>query len=131
MLVACAQTESGIPMEFSKACVAENDKKVVEMNGFLSAGVSVYCSNRAGRMECGFNLHETPGTGRGIGADIEQGSGANSVEKLKSSYRREDIKIRDSAGNVINLADKVKVTGKLSVSPDAKACFIQVRTIQR
>ena len=118
-------------MEFAKACALENDKKVVEMSGFLSTSVTVFCSNRSGRMECGYKFSETPGGEKGISADIEQGSGANSGEKLKSGYRREDIRIRDDSGNLINLADKVRLTGKLSVSPDLRACFMKVTKIQR
>ena len=89
---ACTQPEPGIPMEFSKACALENEKKVVEMNGFLSAAGSVFCSNRGGRMECGFKFTESPGAAKSISAYIEQGSGANTVDKLKSGYKREDVR---------------------------------------
>jgi len=66
---------------------------------------------------------------RGFNAYIEQGSGANTVDKLKSGYRREDLKIRDSAGNAINLAEKVTLTGKMNVAPDV--CFLQATRIDR
>ena len=130
-LAACKQPESGTPMEFSKACALENEKKVVEMNGYLSAAGSVFCSNRGGRMECGFKFTETPGAAKGISAYVEQGSGANTVEKLKSGYKREDVKIRNSTGNLINLAEKIKLTGKLNVTPDLSVCFIDVTKIER
>jgi hypothetical protein len=131
LLAACSPSEPGVPMEFSKACAVENDKKVVEMSGFLSASVTVFCSNRSGRMECAYKFTETPGAEKSISADIEQGSGSNSAEKLKSGFKREDIKIRDHAGNLINLAERVRLTGKLSVSPDLRACFMKVAMIQR
>ena len=118
-------------MEFSRACAVENDHKVVEMGGFLNASVTVFCSNRSGRMECAYKFTETPVAEKSISADIELGSGSNSAEKLKSGYKREDIKIRDNAGNLINLAERVRLTGKLSVSPDLRACFIKVMKIQR
>lgn len=126
---ACSQPEPGTPVEFSKACAQENEKKIIEVSGFLSAGVSVFCSNHGGRMECGFTLGETADARKGFSAYIEQGSGANTVDRLKSGYRREDVKIRDSAGNAINLAEKVRLTGKMNVAPDV--CFLQVTRIDR
>jgi hypothetical protein len=129
-LAAC-QPETGAPMEFSKACARENEKRLVEMNGFLSAGRTVYCSNRSGRMECGYSFSELPSAEKGITAYIEQGSGANAAEKLQRNYKREDVRIRDDGGNLIKLADRVKVTGKLNVTPDLSTCFIDVTRIHR
>ena len=131
LLAACSQPEPGTPVEFSKACVPENEKKILEVSGFLTPGASVFCSKHGGRMECGFTLAETAGAKKGFGAHIEQGSGANTVDKLKSGYRREDVRIRDSAGNAINLAEKVRLTGKMNVTPDLKVCFLQVTKIER
>lgn len=127
----CGRPTTGVPIEFSKACSPENEKKYVEIAGFLDSGSGVYCSNRGGRMECSFNLTESAGDEKKISAYIEQGTSANTVEELKSGFKREDIKIRDNAGNVINLADKVKVVGEMNVTPDAKVCFINVTKIER
>lgn len=131
LLAACSEPEPGTPVEFSKACVPENEKKIIAVSGFLGPGASVFCSKHGGRMECGLTLAETADAKKGFGAHVEQGSGANTVDKLKSGYRREDVKIRDSAGNVINLAEKVKLTGKMNVTPDLKVCFLQVTKIER
>ena len=117
-------------MEFSKACAVDNEKKIVEVGGFLSAGPSVLCSNRSGRMECSFKLTEKPGAEKSISAYIKQGDGANSVEKLPKSYRREDVRIRDNAGNLIQPDDRVKVTGSMSVTRDLSVCFIDVTKIE-
>ena len=127
----CGRPTTGVPIEFSKACSPENEKKYVELAGFLDSGGSVFCSNRGGRMECSFNLKESAGDEKKISAYIEQGTSANTVEELKSGFKREDIKIRDNAGNVINLAEKVKVVGEMNVTPDAKVCFINVTKIER
>ena len=131
LLAACSEPEPGTPVEFSKACVPENEKKIIAVSGFLGPGASVFCSKHGGRMECGFTFAQTADAKKGFGAHVEQGSGANTVDKLKSGYRREDVKIRDSAGNVINLAEKVKLTGKMNVTPDLKVCFQQVTKIER
>ena len=129
LVAACSQPEPGTPVEFSKACAPENEKKIIAVSGYLRPGASVFCSKHGGRMECGFTFAETADAKQGFSADIEQGSGANTVDKLKSGYRREDLKIRDSAGNVINLAEKVRLTGKMNVAPNV--CFLQVTRIDR
>ena len=128
VLAGCDQP--AVPVEFSKACAVEYEKKQVEMRGFLSARGSVFCSNRSGRMECGITFTETPGAQKSISAYIEQGSGANNVEKLKSGYKREDVKIHDNHGKIISLAEKVKLTGKLNVTPDLSTCFVDVAKIE-
>jgi hypothetical protein len=66
-----------------------------------------------------------------MGADIEVGRSANTVEELAKNYKREDIKIRDHQGNVINLAEKVKLTGKLTVVPGSERCFMTVTKIEK
>jgi hypothetical protein len=122
----------GVPIEITKACVVDNDGKNFEVKGVLSQRGSVFCSNTGGRMECGFDLFEKQGSENKLRVDIEQGTGANTVDKLGSGYKKEDIKIRDNLGNQVSLdADAVKLTGKLSVSPDAKACFMKVYKIER
>ena len=129
-LAGCAV--KGDPIELSKACVVENDGKNFQIAGVLDTRSSVYCSNRGGRMECGLDLLESTGGDKRISADIEVGSGANSMDEVQKSYKKEDLKVRDNAGNTIALGtDQVKLTGRLSVSPDAKACFMQVYKIER
>jgi hypothetical protein len=119
-------------IEISKACVVENDGKNFEVKGVFSQPGSVFCSNTGGRLECGFDLLESAGSENKLRVDIEQGNGANTVDKLERGYKKEDVKIRDNAGNQVALdSDSVKLTGKLSVSPDAKACFMQVYKIER
>ena len=131
LLSAC--TTSGVPIEFSNACSADNEKKTIQVPGVIAErGSSVYCSNRGGRLECGFELLEAPGSEKKFSVDIEQGSGANTVDELGKGYKKEDIKIRDNAGNQIELGkDKVKVTGKMSVEPKMNVCFMQVYKIER
>ena len=129
LFAACSEPEPGTPVEFSKACVPENEKKIIEVSGYLRPGVSVFCSKHGGRMECGYTFVETAEARKGFSAEIELGSGANTVDKLKSGYRREDVRIRDSTGNVINPAEKVRLTGKMNVAPNV--CFLQVTKIER
>ncbi|HEX8368477.1 MAG TPA: hypothetical protein VF604_08045 [Pyrinomonadaceae bacterium] len=127
----CGRPTTGTPVELANACSPENEKKYVETSGFLDSGGGVYCSNRGGRMECSFNLKESVTGEKKISAYIERGSSANTVEELKSGFKREDIKIRDNGGNVINLAEKVKLTGEMNVTPDGKVCFINITKIEK
>ena len=133
-IAACNTT--GVPTEFANARNADNEKKTIEVAGVIQPSRSVFCSNRGGRMECGFDFLEAPGSEKKFSADIEQGSGANTVDMLESGYKKEDVKIRDNAGNQIPLgSDKVKVTGKMSIVPAAAGnpgvCFMQVYKIER
>ena len=131
LLSACDTT--GVPTEFSNACVADNEKKTIEVSGVIAErGSSVFCSNTGGRMECGFTLLEAAGSDKKFNIDIEQGSGANTVDKLEKGYKKEDVRIRDNAGKQIEVGkDKVKVTGKMSVEPKMNVCFMQVYKTER
>ena len=130
VFVACS-SKTGVPVEFSKACSPDNQKKYVEVAGYLDDDGSLYCSNVGGRMNCGFTFKEKPTDAKGFGADIEQGSSANEVEKLSSGYKREDIKIHASDGSIINLADRVKLTGEMNLAPDGSVCFMEVTKIEK
>ena len=131
---ACAETK-GVPVEFASACSPENDKKVVEVTGFLEPRNFMYCSNRGGRMECGFDLKDTPGSKNIVRVDLEEGTSANMVEKLEKGFKTEDVKIHDKTGAVIALSDKVRVSGKITVVPPngnaEGVCFMQATKIER
>ena len=131
----CGSTP-GVPTAFADACNPDNEKKHIEVSGVIDQRGSVFCSNTSGRMECGFDLRESAGGDKKFSVDIEQGSGANTVDKLERGYKKEDVKIRDNAGNPITLgSDKVKVTGKMSVVPPMGnaqgVCFMQVNKIEK
>ena len=132
LLSSCAATK-GEPIDAAKLCDVANDGKYVEAKGVIAAPRSVLCSNiGGGPVKCPFDILESPGGANRFRVDIEQGSGANTVDKLGSGYKKEDIKIRDNDGNPIGLEnDVMRFTGKLMVSPDAKVCLINVDKIER
>ena len=123
----------GTQVEYAKACSAENDKKNIEVSGFLSPRRSVFCSNTGGGpVKCGVNLLETADSAKdNLSADIVQGTGANNIEEVKGSFKKEDIKIHDDSGNLVNLADKVRVTGVLNKIPNADQCYMTVSKIEK
>jgi hypothetical protein len=135
MFASCAQ-QTGTPVEYAKACDVENEKKYIEVSGYLNDKGGVFCSNTGGGpVRCGFKVFESPGE-KGFSADIEQGSGANTVEKLQSGYKKEDIKIRDNSGNVIDIDGKVKLVGKMNVAknasnPEYDVCYLTVTKIEK
>ena len=135
LLIAGCSAPDGEPTEFAKACDSANEKKYIEVSGYLADRGSVFCSNTGVRMECGFDLLESPSSDKKLRVDIEQGSGANTVDELQRGYKKEDIKIRDNSGNLITFSNKVKLDGKMSIAPAAGSaqgvCFMQVSKIER
>lgn len=132
-LTAACENQTGVPTEYAKACAAEMDKKYIETSGFLDDKGGVFCSNTGGGpVRCGFKFTETPNAEKvSLSADIERGTSANNVEELPKGYKREDIKIRDNSGNIINLAEKVKITGKLNFVPGSDRCYVTVSKIEK
>ena len=136
VFVTSCGSPQGKPTDLTTACSPENEKQYLEVSGYIVPRSSVFCSNiGGGRLECGFDFSDSANGEKKMGAEIEQGSGANTVDKLPSGYKKEDIKIRDNGGNVIALGDKVKVTGKMSIAPAAPGgqgvCFMQVEKIEK
>lgn len=136
LIANAACNTTGVPTEFANACVIENDGKTLEVSGILEPRTMVYCSNRSGRMECPFDLAQTAGSDKKFSADIEVGSGANTVDEIQKGFKKEDLKVRDNAGNLVALGtDKLNLTGKLSVAPAAPGgqgvCFMKVYKIEK
>jgi len=127
----CGRTGARVtPVEFSKACSPENENKYVQVSGFLEDKGNIRCADRNSIMDCNFLLIERPGSDKNMNAYIHEGSGANNVEKLPNHYRKEDVKFHDSNGKIVGLGEKLNITGKMGVSTDLKACFIDVTKIE-
>ena len=72
-------------------------------------------------MECPFDFLDSPGSQTKITRDIEVGSGANTMDEVPKGFKKEDLKVRDNAGNPVGLgADVVKATGKMMIAPAAR-----------
>jgi hypothetical protein len=129
--MACASKQAQ-EIAFPTVCKAEDDHKYYSITGYLTDGGSVFCSNiGGGRMECSFSLSERPDGGAKIGAEIAQGSSANSVEEFGSSYKKEELKIHDNSGGLVKIGDKVKLTGEYQALPDGSHCSLEVDKIER
>lgn len=130
-VLSCAEQKTGVPVEFSKACGAENSGKLIQLTGYLADQGSIFCRNFTGAMKCGLKLLENPGSENPITVDVSQGTSANQIEEIKRGYKAEDVRIRDNGGNVINLANKLKVTRKMLVSVENNVCNMAVSKIEK
>jgi hypothetical protein len=124
-----APAKPGVPVEFSKACNAENNNKTVEISGYLGRGDGVSCGEMGGYSECLYRLNENPTDKKSIKVGIVQGDSANQAEKLPIADK--DIKIHAGDGSIINIADKVKLTGEMSISSDGTYCSMKVTKVQK
>lgn len=119
----------GVLVEFAKACSVENDKKTVEISGYLDRGDGVNCGEMGGYSQCLYRLKENPTDKKGIRAGIVQGDSANQAEKQPIDDK--DIKIHAADGSIISFNSKVKVTGDMSISPDGSYCSMKVTKIEK
>jgi len=122
--------KTGVPTPFAEACKAENDKKILEVEGFLIDAGGVRCSNSQGPMECTFKFTAAPGDENSMHVEIDMGTWANEVEKLSDGYKTDDVKIHSDDGSLVKLGEKLKVTGEMRVI-DPKNCWIDVTKITR
>jgi hypothetical protein len=73
-------------------------------------------------------------TGKKLLASFRVGTGKNQVEKLKSGFRENDLKIESSTGQMLGNGSKVKITG--DVSPGGipgkwlDGCYVRVESVE-
>jgi hypothetical protein len=131
-ILAAACKNDAVAIDASKLCAVENEKKYVVTTGYLDDRGSIFCSNiGGGSVRCMLDVTAKPGDKKVFGADIVQGSGSSEIEELPSGYKKSDIKIHDNSGNIINLSDKVNLTGEMSIAPDNSVCFMEVDKIEK
>ena len=87
-------------------------------------------------MECPFDFQESATAQNKMTADIEVGSGANTMDEVPKGFKKEDLKVRDDAGNPVALeSDTVKATGKMMIAPAAPGgqgvCLMQVYKLEK
>jgi hypothetical protein len=136
-LASACEQQTGTPVEYANACDATNEKKYIEVVGYLDAPTGVYCSNTGGGpVRCGFKLLATEGSDTGFTADIVEDGSSNAVEKVDSNYQKKNINIRDNSGSVFHLPQKVKLVGQMNVQknpadPQYDVCFLTVTKIEK
>ena len=128
-----------VPVEFSKACDVENDRKNIELIGFFDAKGDIVCSNiGGGAVTCNYDFKDAIASDKTITSYIEKGRSANQVETQEKLFKRENVKIHDNSGNIIGLDEKVKITGLLRSMKDTDikgnphvSCLLTVSKIEK
>jgi hypothetical protein len=125
--VKTAPPKPGVPVEFAKACNVENNNKTVEVSGYIGRGNGVSCGEMGGYSQCLYRLNEKLTDKDGIKVGIVQGESANQAEQLPIADK--DIKLHGADGSIINITDKVKLTGEMSASSDY--CSMKVTKVEK
>lgn len=121
---------SAKPVTFSSICAAENDKKKVEVTGYLLNTGSSMCSKGHGHpWHCPISFAEAPTSTKTIRVNIPKGSGSSEIDAAGSA----GLQIRDSGGAVVERSTKVRVTGKVSrySTPGEQNCSMWISRIER
>lgn len=130
-----APEPDGIAVEYANVCALENNNKRVTTEGYLVLGSSTFCSGKKGDVSCRLDFMEKPESTKDFTAYVTEGTGANQMEKLPRSYKRDDLKLRANDGSMVSPQDKVRVTGEvISVKTGATgeiSCSITVKKIER
>lgn len=131
LLFAFGCNKVAVPVEISKACVDENDRKYVEVSGFFYPPEKVMCSNvrNRGVMRCEIQLRETPPGVTYLLVEIEEGRGSNNFEKPEKFYSPDFLRISDNKGGRVKFSDKVWLTGQMHTG--ASPCYMTVTKIAR
>jgi len=130
LLTRCDTT--GVPVEYSSACLPENDSKYIEVGGFLDPGRNIFCSNTGGGpVKCQFLLKKAADDATELSIYIVEGTSANNVEKPESGYKKDDIKVYDNNGIIVAFTEKVRLTGEMRVAPEEKVCYMKVAKIEK
>jgi hypothetical protein len=129
LLSGCNYT--GTPVEYANLCDKSNDRKMVEVVGFLDNNGSAMCSNSTGPMKCAISFKEKLETKEFVNADISLGTWASEVENVEGK----GLRIRDSKSEFIERTDKVKLTAEVRVTTggsDPKyGCYLSTYKIEK
>ena len=132
-IISACGAKTAVQVNLLEVCSPDNQDKDVTASGYLDDGEKgLLCSNPgAKRMSCGYSVLTNPGGPKVFSAFIDNGNGANQAEKMPAGYKKEDIKVRDEKASVISLADKVKLTGRMTVLANRMGCSMEVDKIER
>jgi hypothetical protein len=131
-LLTAGCSSKGVPIEYSNACLPENDGKYVEIGGYLDPGGSIFCSNTGGGpVKCQLVLKAEPGGAAELSVYIVEGDSANNVEKPESGFKKEEIEVYDDTGSRVSFTEKVRVTGEMRVAQTEKVCYMRVAKIEK
>ncbi|HEY3744022.1 MAG TPA: hypothetical protein VGL53_29460 [Bryobacteraceae bacterium] len=135
-LVACGQTPAsapGVPAKFETACDKANEGKRLMLEGYLDFpehGFDDRATSVMMRLRPSLASWEFT-----VAASAKLGKGANHVEMPPSPYKKTDLKLHLSDGQVVGYANKVKASGTMyyvkSVGQGAYTCGLSNTLFER
>lgn len=148
LLTSCSRPAEVVTFDKLKTCPAEYDEKDVTVEAYLALDPAgkLYCLG-----ECSMEVNSEPAAGqRHVIARVKLGKGPNQIEEApefmhdqavptrgpqpdEEHMRRfyESLRVLTDGGKVVRLRDRVKLTGKLDVSPNSGNCFLEVERIEQ
>jgi hypothetical protein len=105
----------------SEVCVPANDGRVTTVIGYVAVGgFSLVSSDE----EFPIRVVESMKAEEGVRASVKMGSGPNTMKPLpEGDFTNDDIELTLADGSTKGWGDRVKVTGKLTVSGDTCAMY--------
>ena len=145
MVSACSSLPPAVPIEYANVCKQENDKKRVEVMGYLGLGAGdLYCPSERGVRMCYLSLYENPDTKpdaehKGITAKIVIGSSGSTMNEPRQSVAgitNSDLVIREDKGTNVTTKDKLKLSATITVTDDVinkgkTVCYLTVDKIEK
>ncbi len=135
-LAACAP-EPGTPIALGELCRAANDGQQVAVEGYVGAGVTIFCSNTGGGpVTCGLDLAESPGGPAVASLYVPQGGGHSEIEEVPDSWTPEALRVHAEDGSLVAITgaapDRVRITGRASVvEGEGAVCFVTADLIEK
>lgn len=144
ILMSCSK--SAPTVNYANVCDAANKDKIVSVEGYVAAGKPVPCQwmLEASR-RCAYKFLSNPNDAgdKAFIVYFSEGTRSNQIETSESEaqnkkttvFKQEDVKIKSSNGSVVSPQDKIKVTGKVSLTEGSTSnemvCSVMVDKIEK
>jgi hypothetical protein len=121
MLVLVAALAACEVSKRAEVCVPANNDKVTSVIGYVTVGgFSLVSSDN----EFPIRLAESTKAEEGVRVSVKMGSGPNTMKPLpEGDFTNDDIEITLADGSTKGWGDRIKATGKLTVSGDTCAIY--------
>lgn len=143
--LACSTLPPAVPVEYANVCKQENDKKRVEVTGYLGLGSgNLYCPSEYGVRMCYLSFYENPDTKpddehKGITTKIVIGNSGSTMNEPRQSVAgitNSDLVIREDKGTNVTTKDKLKLSATITVTDDIinkgkTVCYLTVDKIEK
>ncbi len=117
-----------VELDFSKVLDKSNDNKRVSIEGYVTMPGTSYQTGNNAQLSFIERPNEISAPFNFI-LSMNVGDGKNTMKSLPDKYKPEDIVVTGKNGEKIGVGDRVKITGKLSVSSDY--CSIDCQEIEK